>query len=624
MLLFGSVIVATLVTFGLARLPGIDQRATTSAFTPKHRISPKDGSKIALPTAEQLAFQDREVGVLIHFNIETYLDTDGCLEVPWNVPNQTLFNPALINTDQWMDTIRALGGKFATLVAKHSCGFTMWPSKVTFPTSDNHVIPYNYTISESPVHDMDIVKSFVGSAQKYGIGHGFYYSVYKNNLFNVDQLRVKTTPLLPGQVSISNSTYDQVVYNQLTELLTNYGKLTEIWLDSGITSTQRDEIEKLLQAHQPQAVIFDGCKTNDTCVSNSVRWPGNENGVAAEENWSSGLQQGGDPNSPYFCPAECDTTLQTDRRWFFGVDKPLRSLEEMIDVYHKSVGRNCILELDLTPDRRGLIPDNHATRYKELGDFISSCYGKSVASQAHHGTDENGTYTIRFDSPASIDRIVLMEDQTDGQVIRSYQVLAKIVDGLGANDTSAVPWTSLKNGTSIGHKKIDLFPKAYTVTDVMIACTFVDTPKWRSVSVHLCDRLGSSFSKIQAEAYTSSNGTKIQQTSDTEGGDNVGWIHRGNWLGYRGIDFSDGGATQFSARVASGARSGGGTIQVALDSPTSTPICSLSVSNTGGWQSWKTISANVSAITGTHTVYLTFMSDQASDFVNVNWFTFSK
>ena len=125
----------------------------------------------------------------------------------------------------------------------------------------------------------------------------------------------------------------------------------------------------------------------------------------------SGLtNDGGDPDSPYFCPAECDTTLQTDDRWFFGVDQPLRSIEEMIDVYHWTVGRNCILELDLTPDRSGLIPASYAARYKQLGDFISSCYSNPVAAKTTHSSVDKGVYTLKFDYPTSIDRIVMMED----------------------------------------------------------------------------------------------------------------------------------------------------------------------------------------------------------------------
>ena len=134
----------------------------------------------------------------------------------------------------------------------------------------------------------------------------------------------------------------------------------------------------------------------------------------------------------------------------------------------------------------------------------------------------------------------------------------------------------------------------------------------------------SAYSTIQAESYTSHNGTQTEACSDTGGGQDVGWIHNGEWLGYAGVDFGSGGATQFKARVASGAAANvSGLVQVALDSPTAAPVGSFAISNTGGWQTWKTVPTNMSRVTGVHTVYLTFASGQSADFVNINWFTFT-
>lgn len=195
-------------------------------------------------------------------------------------------------------------------------------------------------------------------------------------------------------------------------------------------------------------------------------------------------EDGGDPTSPYFAPAECDTTLQTQGRWFFGVNQPLRSFKEMVDVYHNTVGRNCILALDLAPGRDGLIPADHAARYKQLGDFVKSCYGDAIEHKKVDG-QAPGAYAMKFDGPTPIDRIVLMEDQTQGQVIRSYNVYAKVID---SNNTRKAPWTLVSKGTSVGHKKIDIF-KPVTVSAVMVNSTYVDTPHWRSVNVHLCDSL---------------------------------------------------------------------------------------------------------------------------------------
>ncbi|MEV4457929.1 glycoside hydrolase family 16 protein [Microbispora sp. NPDC049633] len=131
-------------------------------------------------------------------------------------------------------------------------------------------------------------------------------------------------------------------------------------------------------------------------------------------------------------------------------------------------------------------------------------------------------------------------------------------------------------------------------------------------------------STIQAENHQAQSGTQVETTQDTGGGQNVAYISNGDWLRYDGVDFGSTAARQFKARVASGAAAGvSGLVQVRLDSPTATPIGDFAVGNTGGWQTWTTIPANIAPTTGTHTVYLTFSSGQPADFVNLNWFTFA-
>ncbi|MER6083952.1 glycoside hydrolase family 16 protein [Streptomyces sp. NPDC001833] len=131
------------------------------------------------------------------------------------------------------------------------------------------------------------------------------------------------------------------------------------------------------------------------------------------------------------------------------------------------------------------------------------------------------------------------------------------------------------------------------------------------------------YSAIQAESYDSQAGVSTETTTDTGGGSDIGYVANGDWALYKGVNFGSTAATQFYARVASGAASGvSGLVQVRLDSPSNSPIGSFSVANTGGWQTWTTVPANISSVTGTHDVYLTFSSGQSADFVNVNWFDF--
>ncbi|MBE3042303.1 hypothetical protein IMZ48_06930 [Candidatus Bathyarchaeota archaeon] len=133
---------------------------------------------------------------------------------------------------------------------------------------------------------------------------------------------------------------------------------------------------------------------------------------------------------------------------------------------------------------------NHVELYGQLRGFVSLCYGEPVSEDAVHEADENGTYAVRFGAPQEVDRVVLMEDQSGGQVIRSYEVHGKVASGGEGWNVTALDvysYTLLSGGTSVGYRKIDLFEEAVKVSKLRVNTTFADTPRWRSVSVHLCD-----------------------------------------------------------------------------------------------------------------------------------------
>jgi beta-glucanase (GH16 family) len=131
------------------------------------------------------------------------------------------------------------------------------------------------------------------------------------------------------------------------------------------------------------------------------------------------------------------------------------------------------------------------------------------------------------------------------------------------------------------------------------------------------------YGTIQAESFNAQSGTQVEACTDTGGGQDVGWGTNGDWLRFDGVNFGSNPARQFVARVASGAAGGvSGLVEVRLDSPGSAPIGSFAVANTGGWQSWRTVPGNITPVTGTHTVYVTFTSGQPADFVNINLLTF--
>ncbi|GAB3164260.1 beta-1,3-glucanase family protein [Amycolatopsis stemonae] len=135
----------------------------------------------------------------------------------------------------------------------------------------------------------------------------------------------------------------------------------------------------------------------------------------------------------------------------------------------------------------------------------------------------------------------------------------------------------------------------------------------------------SAYSTIQAESFSAQNGVQTEACSDTGGGVDVGWIANGDWLKYSAVDFGSSSPLQFVARLASGAAAGvSGAIRARVDSQSGPVLAEIDFANNGGWQTWQTVPANiVSSATGVHDLYLTF-SGGSADFVNINWFTFTR
>jgi len=188
----------------------------------------------------------------------------------------------------------------------------------------------------------------------------------------------------------------------------------------------------------------------------AVRWAGTEAGVAGDPNWStadSSLQSGpGNPNATGFFPANCDTTLQEGDQWSYNPSVGLRTLAELIAVYHSTVGRNCNLELDWAPyeagELAGTLPANQSQRFAEFGAWIRSCYGpgntaSTTAGNTTRGPD--GVYSLTLNLPAGsgeVDRLALGEDQAYGERVMQFTIVGE--DGS----------TVLASGKSVGNKRI--------------------------------------------------------------------------------------------------------------------------------------------------------------------------
>ena len=164
--------------------------------------------------------------------------------------------------------------------------------------------------------------------------------------------------------------------------------------------------------------------------------------------WSTGRHAGtGDKYGPVFCPKICDTTLQIKDKWFYTPNSPIRSLKSLIDVYHETVGKNGVLELDFAIDRDGLVNTNHAKRYKELGTWIKHCYSDPVSASI--GFSGQNYLILRITRDVPIDRLMLQEDMTNGQTIRSFEVYELSNGSRG--------WNKIYESSSgIGNKRIIL------------------------------------------------------------------------------------------------------------------------------------------------------------------------
>jgi alpha-L-fucosidase len=399
--------------------------------------------EIVVPTPVQAAWADAEIGVLFHLDMPTFVP-----DYLWNKwethPDAAIFNPSELNTDQWLETAQKLGATYAVLVAKHCSGFSLWQTEA-----------HDYSVKHSPWKDGkgDVVKDFIASCKKYGIKPGIYASTTANGY-----LHVSNPGLVREGSPVTQDEYNRIVEQQLTELWTNYGELFEIWFDGGVLSKKEggSDVLALVKRLQPNAIAFQGPYGHP----NLIRWIGNEKGVAPYPCWSTadsttnadgtvvidGLN--GNPFAPYWCPGESDFTLRWNDSfqggWFWtaGQDSMMFTVDELMDKYITSVGRNTNMLLGVVIDDKGLIPEADVRRIEELGETIRTQYGKPLMNTSGQGS----TFTIPVEPPQTIDRIIIQEDISFGERVLEYSIKGKKGD----------EWIDLAAGTNIGHKHIDI------------------------------------------------------------------------------------------------------------------------------------------------------------------------
>jgi alpha-L-fucosidase len=387
-------------------------------------------SKLALPTADQLKWQDLEMGMFIHFAPNTW---QGVEQDNLTTPLSDI-NPKLLNTDQWASAAVALGAKYIVFVAKHSGGFCMWQTETT-----------NYGIRNTPWRGGhgDVLADVSASCRKFGLKLGVYVSP-QDAKFGAEIGGLCKTP---AQQKIYNAVYRR----QLAEVLSRYSSLVEIWFDGSNVIPVGD----ILDRYAPHAMIFQGPHA-------TIRWAGNEDGFVPYPAWNSisaadartgvATALNGDPNGSVWMPNEVDVSiLRPNWFWSESSQRNLLSLDAMLEIYYRSVGRGAQLLLNVPPDTTGLMPAADITRAQQFGKEIQRRFSKSVAETSGSGD----TVTLQLPADSRVDTFLLQEDCSYGQRVRQYKLEAR----------QAGKWKSLGTGTAIGHKRIQ--PVAPTIADAV-------------------------------------------------------------------------------------------------------------------------------------------------------------
>jgi alpha-L-fucosidase len=388
------------------------------------------------PSPQQVAWQDLEMGAIIHFGPNTFLDQE------WGdgTDDPSIFNPSSIDPEQWMRAAKSAGIKYVVFVAKHHDGFCLWPTAQT-----------KYSVKSSPWKQGkgDLVREVAAAAHKYGLKFGIYLSPWDRH-----------------DPSYKDSqAYDRYYLSLLSELVTVYGELVEFWLDGAGSEGHVYDFDRYvdtLRVYQPNTLIFADAAL---LKYGDIRWVGNEDGNASEENWSVLDLRG----YLRYRPPEADTPLRKEH-WFWhpNDEASLKSVTDLLNTYHRTVGHGAQLMIGLAPDRRGLLPDVDVQRLKEFGDAINSIYApeKNLAARASNAPtyravidsdpdtvwsppmgSPTATIELIFSHPITFDRALTMEWLVEGQKVQKYAIQVM----------NSAKWKTIYSGTTIGHKKIDLF-----------------------------------------------------------------------------------------------------------------------------------------------------------------------
>jgi len=432
-----------------------------AAEQPKPPVGPP-GTNGAIPSPNQIAWQEREFIGFLHFGVNTFTDRE------WGEghEDEKLFNPVALDAKQWVKVAKEAGMKMLILTAKHHDGFCLWPSKVT-----------QHSVVRSPWKGGkgDVVKELADACREGGIDVGLYLSPWDR------------TEATYGD----SPAYNKFYLTQIAELTKDYGKISEFWFDGACGEGPNGKKQiydfpaywNAVRSNQPTVCLFSDAGPD-------VRWVGNEKGFAADPNWAmvnlAGMTIGGNnkdqthglEGGANWCPTECDVSIRPG--WFYHAAESLKlkTLKELVEIYYNSVGLNGVMLLNVPPDRRGLIHENDAARLREFRAAIDAIFKDDLArghpatatntrgnlpayapamavdgdKKTYWATDEDVTAAsmeVDLGGPKKINRAVFQEAIALGQRVKSFRV--EVHDGIS--------WMEVARGETIGYKRIVRFPE---------------------------------------------------------------------------------------------------------------------------------------------------------------------
>lgn len=402
-----------------------------------------------VPTPQQLEWQQMELTAFLHFGINTFTGRE------WGdgKENPALFNPTDFDAEQWVRSLKEAGFKMAILTAKHHDGFCLWPTKTT-----------GHSVAASPWKDGkgDVVRELRDACDKYGIKFGVYLSPWDRN----------------ASCYGDSPKYNEFFIEQLTELLTNYGEVHEVWFDGangeGPNGKKQEydwtAILSTIRRLQPRAVT--------AIMGDDVRWVGNERGLGRETEWSATVLTPGtyarceeqnkalgvkatskdlggrdmlvNAKELFWYPSEVDVSIRPG--WFYHQqeDNQVKSLKHLTDIYFESVGYNSVLLLNIPPDQRGRISDADVNRLKEFADYRKEIFTDNrVKGGLKAWTARPGdTRVYQLKPKSEINVVMLREDISKGQRMEAFTVEALTADG----------WKEIAKGTTVGYKRLIRIP----------------------------------------------------------------------------------------------------------------------------------------------------------------------